>query len=141
MLRAWQKVLEEMQRNEYMSGVDREDREKETAEVFTPSELVVEMLSKADPECFSPDKNILDHSCGDGQFLVAVKLFRMFYFNCSESDATATLYGVDIMKDNVIKCRERLGGGTIIIGDMLNPKRSVNGQTKEDLENLLTILA
>jgi hypothetical protein len=141
MLRAWQKVLNEMQRNEYMSGVDRGDREKETAEVFTPSELVVEMLSKADPECFSPDKNILDHSCGDGQFLVAVKLFRMFYFNCSESDATATLYGVDIMKDNVIKCRERLRGGTIIVGDMLNPKRSVDGQTKKDLEKLLTILA
>jgi hypothetical protein len=60
-----------------MSGVDRDKlRVKQTAEVFTPTPLVQEMLDKleeSDSTLFSdPTKTFLDNSCGDGQFLSEV---------------------------------------------------------------------
>jgi len=56
-----------------MSGIDRDKlRVKKTAEVFTPQQLVVEMLDKLEsekPELFTdPTKTFIDNSCGDGEF-------------------------------------------------------------------------
>ena len=65
-----------------MSGVERDKlRIKETAEVFTLTPFVQEMLDKLekeDPELFSnPNKTFLDNSCGDGQFLSEVVIRKM----------------------------------------------------------------
>lgn len=94
---------------EYMSGVDRErNRVKATGEVFTPTPLVEEILDKMDQQLFAdPDKTFLDPSCGDGQFLASV-LYRKLQNNISFEQALSTIYGVDIMQDNVDLCRERL---------------------------------
>jgi hypothetical protein len=71
---------------EYMSGVERDKhRIKQTAEVFTPTPLVQEMLDKLeeqDPTLFTdPNKTFLDNSCGDGQFLSEVKLNKNPNYN------------------------------------------------------------
>jgi hypothetical protein len=100
---------------EYMSGVDRDkNRIKQTAEVFTPTPLVQEMLDKLeqqDPTLFSdPTKTFLDNSCGDGQFLSEVVIRKMERSGCSLEHALQTTYGVDLMEDNVIECRKRLAG-------------------------------
>lgn len=100
---------------EYMSGVDRDKlRVKQTAEVFTPTPLVQEMLDKleeSDPTLFSdPTKTFLDNSCGDGQFLSEVVIRKMERSGCSLEQALKTTYGVDLMEDNVIECRRRLAG-------------------------------
>lgn len=100
---------------EYMSGVDRDKlRIKQTAEVFTPTPLVQEMLDKleeSDPTLFSdPIKTFLDNSCGDGQFLSEVVIRKMERSGCSLEQALKTTYGVDLMEDNVIECRKRLAG-------------------------------
>ena len=100
---------------EYMSGVDRDRlRVKQTAEVFTPTPLVQEMLDKleeSDPTLFSdPTKTFLDNSCGDGQFLSEVVIRKMEKSGCSLERALRTTYGVDLMEDNVIECRKRLAG-------------------------------
>lgn len=100
---------------EYMSGVERDKlRIKQTAEVFTPTEMVQEMLDKLeeqDPTLFSdPNKTFLDNSCGDGQFLSEVVIRKMERSGCSLEQALRTTYGVELMEDNVIECRKRLAG-------------------------------
>jgi hypothetical protein len=100
---------------EYMSGVERDKmRIKQTAEVFTPTQLVQEMLDKLEeqnPTLFSdPTKTFLDNSCGDGQFLSEVIIRKIEKSNCSLEQALSTTYGIDLMMDNVIECRIRLAG-------------------------------
>ena len=94
---------------EYMSGVEREKtRVKATGEVFTPTELVEEILDKMDQQLFvDPTKTFLDPSCGDGQFLASV-LYRKLENGIDFETALGTIYGVDLMQDNVDLCRERL---------------------------------
>jgi hypothetical protein len=100
---------------EYMSGIDRDKlRVKQTAEVFTPTPLVQEMLGKIeeqDPTSFSnPNKIFLDNSCGDGQFLSEIVIRKIERSGCSLEQALSTTYGVELMEDNVIECRKRLAG-------------------------------
>ena len=92
-----------------MSGVDREMiRVKATGEVFTPTPLVEEILNKMKPEIFKdPTKTFLDPTCGDGQFLASV-LYRKLENGIDFETALSTIYGVDLMQDNVELCRERL---------------------------------
>jgi hypothetical protein len=98
-----------------MSGVERDQlRIKQTAEVFTPTELVQEMLDKLeeqDQTLFSdPTKTFLDNSCGDCQFLSEVVIRKMERSGCSLEQALRTTYGVELMMDNVRECRKRLAG-------------------------------
>jgi hypothetical protein len=98
-----------------MSGIDRDKlRVKQTAEVFTPTPLVQEMLDKIeeqDPTSFSnPNKIFLDNSCGDGQFLSEIVIRKMERSGCTLEQALSTTYGVELMEDNVIECRKRLAG-------------------------------
>jgi hypothetical protein len=100
---------------EYMSGVERDKhRVKQTAEVFTITPLVQEMLNKLeeqDPTLFSDStKTFLDNSCGDCQFLSEVVIRKMERSGCSLEEALSTTYGVELMEDNVNECRTRLAG-------------------------------
>ena len=100
---------------EYMSGVERDkNRIKQTAEVFTPTLLVQEMLDKLeeqDPTIFSnPNKTFLDNSCGDCQFLSEVVIRKIDKSSCDLEQALSTTYGVDLMEDNVNECKRRLAG-------------------------------
>jgi hypothetical protein len=107
--------IQHSRNREYMSGVERDKlRIKQTAEVFTPTLLVQEMLDKMEeknPELFSdPTKTFLDNSCGDGQFLSEVVIRKMERTGCALEQALSTTYGVEFMEDNVIECRKRLAG-------------------------------
>lgn len=92
-----------------MSGVQRtQSRVKSTGEVFTPTELVREMLEQIPIDQFQdPTKTFLDNSCGDGQFLGEV-LIRKMENGSTLEQALQTIYGVDLMQDNVDLCRNRL---------------------------------
>jgi hypothetical protein len=107
--------IQHARNREYMSGVERDKlRIKQTAEVFTPTPLVQEMLDKLEeenPTLFSdPTKTFLDNSCGDGQFLSEVVIRKMERTGCALEQALSTTYGVEFMEDNVIECRKRLAG-------------------------------
>ena len=96
----------------YMSGIERDRlRVKETEEIFTPTKLVQESLDLfelANPGCFKdPTKTFLDNSCGDGQFLSEV-LIRKLENGIDFETALSTIYGVDLMPDNVKLCQDRL---------------------------------
>ena len=94
---------------DYMSGVERtQQRIKASGEVFTPTQLVQQMLDQLSPELFEdPDKTFLDNACGDGQFLGEV-LIRKIEHGSTFEQALSTVYGVDLMLDNVEQCRKRL---------------------------------
>ena len=102
-------IKDHLRNRSYMSGIDREEqRVKATGEVFTPTPLVQEILDKLDQELFIDEtKTFLDPSCGDGQFLSEV-LIRKLESGIDFETALSTIYGVDLMEDNVELCRDRL---------------------------------
>jgi len=109
------RYIEHSRNHSYMSGVDRDKlRVKATAEVFTPTSLVQEILDGLEsdkPELFSdPTKTFIDPACGDGQFLSEVVIRKMERSGCDLLQALSTTYGVELMPDNVKLCKERLGG-------------------------------
>ena len=133
----WDKIAEKTNEHGYMSGVDREsERVKATGEVYTPTDLVIEMLQTMNIEDFAPGKTTLDPACGDGQLLVPVKWLKVFHYNMSEEDAVKDLYGVDIMRDNVDLCKRRLGGGNIVMGNTLDPDLHLDGQSEDEYINM-----
>jgi hypothetical protein len=102
-------IIDHLRNRTYMSGVDRDKlRVKATGEVFTPTPLVQEILDQMPQELFKDsDKTFLDNSCGDGQFLSEV-LIRKLENGIPFEQALSTIYGVDLMPDNVELCKERL---------------------------------
>jgi len=86
----------------------RKDRKKQTAEDFTPKELVSEMLDKLPQEVFSdPSKTFCDPAAGNGNFLIQV-LQRKLDQGHDPLQALSTIYGVELMPDNVLEMKERL---------------------------------
>jgi len=129
----WNEIKKLVDEHGYMSGVDRmTDRVKETGEVFTPTDLVIEMLMGMPTSMFAPGKTVIDPACGDGQFLMAVKWLKVIEFNMSQDEALEDIYGVDIMRDNVDLCKRRLEGGNIVMGNTLEPNTRLDEQTDEE---------
>lgn len=105
--------------NQKKSQIISRRRVAERGEVFTAEREVNAMLDLVANECLRPDSRFLEPACGNGNFLAAIlkrKLseLRRKYKN-SPYDyeklaivAIGSLYGVDIMRDNVEECRERL---------------------------------
>jgi hypothetical protein len=140
-------VIQHIRNRDYMSGVERDQaRVKSTGEVFTPTPLVQEMLDQLPSELFTDTaKTFLDNSCGDGQFLGEV-LIRKMENGSSFEQALSTVYGVDLMQDNIDECRRRLLCGrtdlehqvrtNIVCHDALTYDYSFNGTdlNQEDLQ-------
>ena len=136
----WNEISLQMNNHDYMTGVTRTiTRIKATGEIFTPTELVIEMLKSTPDECIGPTKNVLDPACGDGQFLVGVKWLKVLKFGMKEEDALSEIYGVDIMRDNVDICKKRLGGGNILMGDAMNPNLKLAKQTAAEHSLMIQI--
>ena len=88
--------------------VKSKKRVAEVGEVFTPKWLVTEMLDELPQEVFhDPAKTFIDPGCGDGNFLAEV-VKRKITKGATPLQALETTYGIDIMPDNVIACRQRL---------------------------------
>lgn len=140
-------LIQHIRNRDYMSGVERDQaRVKSTGEVFTPTPLVQEMLDRLPLSVFTdPAKTFLDNSCGDGQFLGEV-LIRKMENGSTFEQALSTVYGVDLMQDNVDECRRRLLCGradlehiartNIVCHDALTYDYSFNGTdlNQEDLQ-------
>lgn len=102
-----EQVIKHSRNREYMSGVERDQaRVKATSEVFTPTPLVQKLLDEyVDGNDIQDD--FLDPSCGDGQILSEI-LIRKVEAGMTFEQALSTIYGVDLMPDNVELCRNRL---------------------------------
>ena len=145
MINTWKEIARLTNLHGYMSGIDREsDRVKKTGEVYTPTDTVIHMMKKgleSDPELYGPGKTVLDPACGDGQLIVPVKWYKVLHHGMSEEDALKDIYGVDIMRDNVDLCKKRLGGGTILMGNTLDPMTRIDEQTDEEHNLMIELFA
>lgn len=88
-------------------------------EVFTPEKLVKDMLDLVAHECERIDSRFLEPACGDGNFLAEVLCRKLFTVSKKhrkfrgkwERDAilcVCSIYGIELLWDNVINCRNRL---------------------------------
>jgi type I restriction-modification system DNA methylase subunit len=114
------KVIDHIRNRSYISGVDRDrNRILKTQEVFTPTEKVQTLLNEYSDQFKDPNQKFLDPSCGDGQFLGEV-LIRKMENGSTFEQALETIYGVDLMPDNVELCRERLLCGRNDLAHIVN---------------------
>ena len=124
----------EMNEDEQEQTLSKEEKKKQFGEVFTPPQLVNEILDQLPPDIWTdPNKTWLDNSCGEGAFLLEVKRRLMEGLANWEPDALKReqhilhnqIYGVELQRDNWIRCRTKLGltptgnDGNIVCTDAL----------------------
>ena len=88
------------------------DRIDETAEVFTPMEMCVEMVNKIPTQQLQdPSSTFIDPAAGNGNFMVALKQ-RLIEYHTEDHILNHMLYAVELMEDNHKEMCERLGVST-----------------------------
>lgn len=125
-------------------------RTKSLGEVFTPPELVDEILTKLNeysPEAFKdPNHTFMDPACGDGEFLIAIKqrLLKNLYPSILKTDLplyqiidlhilTNQIFGVDIMADNTCDTIYNLVSTTIDHLPDSNPERHLYNKDNKEI--------
>lgn len=99
--------------------VKSKKRVTDHGEVFTNKREVNAMLDLVKQETERIDSRFLEPACGTGNFLVAIlerklKVVESRYkksqleYERNAITAISSIYGVDILEDNVIACRDRL---------------------------------
>lgn len=102
-----------------MSLVKSKQRVVDHGEVFTPDWMVEDMLNLVKDETERIESRFLEPACGDGNFLIpilkrklAVVLKRYGKSEFEQSHfalyALMSIYGVEILEDNVQDCRENI---------------------------------
>jgi len=86
----------------------RDKRVKKTAEIFTPHFLVNQMLDKLPAEVWEEGKTFVDPAAGNGNMLIHVLYRKIAVYDHDPLMALQSVYGVDIMRDNIRECRLRL---------------------------------
>lgn len=87
-------------------------RVAEHGEVFTAEREVNAMLDLVKQETERIDSRFLEPACGNGNFLVEILRRKLLLVHSEQElvQAVCSIYGIDIMQDNVEECRERLLG-------------------------------
>jgi len=85
----------------------RSERAKHTGEFFTPALLVNEMLDQLPNTIWEPGRTFCDPAAGNGNMLVEV-LRRKLRLKHDSMGALKSIFGLDIMLDNIRECRARL---------------------------------
>ena len=117
-------------------------------EVFTAEREVNAMLDLVKQETERVDSRFLEPACGDGNFLAEIlrrklaevrRKYRKSPFDYEKNAvlAISSLYGIDLLRDNVLLCRGRLFG----IWDEEYKKvckKETNDQTREAVRFILS---
>jgi hypothetical protein len=119
-----------------MSLIKNKKRVKERGEVFTPPELVNEMLDRLPPEMWEDNKTFLDPAAGNGNMLLEVYRRKMRYEHDPYKIASTT-YGIDIMEDNVAECKQRLSELLGKYIDMFAPECITAAIIKKDCNKII----
>ena len=99
--------------------VKSKQRVADHGEVFTAEREVEAMCDLVKQETERIDSRFLEPACGDGNFLsvilkrkldIVTKKYRRSAYDWERNSllALGSLYGVDIMLDNVLACQDRL---------------------------------
>lgn len=99
--------------------IKSKERVADHGEVFTNEREVKAMCDLVEQECERFDSRFLEPACGDGNFLAEVlsrklkkvkKLYKNSPYDYERYSifALSSVYGVDILNDNIKECRTRL---------------------------------
>lgn len=99
--------------------VKSKQRTVEFGEVFTSKKIVDSMINLIDEGKLSIESRFLEPACGNGNFLYEILEKKLKSvedkYKKDQSDyerysilAVSSMYGIDILKDNVLECRKRL---------------------------------
>ena len=119
-----------------MSLIKSKERVKEKGEVFTPPELVNEMLDRLPHEMWEENKKFLDPAAGNGNMLLEVYRRKMKHDHDPYKIASTT-FGIDIMEDNVVECKQRLSELLGKYIDMFAPECITASIIKKDCNKLI----
>ena len=103
------------------SQIKSRERVRAHGEVFTAEREVKAMCDLVKEETERIDSRFLEPACGDGNFLAEILHRKLAVCDKRYGGAVAdwekysflavtSLYGIDILADNVVACRERLFG-------------------------------
>lgn len=139
-----------MQERYLMAKSQTKSKERITkhGEVFTAEREVKAMCDLVENMCEDYSKRFLEPACGDGNFLAEIltrklnnikKKYKHSTYDYERFSvfAVTSIYGVDIMQDNVLECRNRL----FTIWDKEYKtvcKTDVNDQTREVVKFILS---
>lgn len=145
-------MLSEMQTKDGKMSVNSQIKSKkrvaERGEVFTAEREVKAMCDLVAQECDRIDSRFLEPACGNGNFLAEIltrklntvkKLYKSNTYDYERYSvlAVTSVYGVDIMQDNVFECRERLFN-LWNKGYKAVCKKAVNPDTQDAVKYILT---
>ena len=99
--------------------VKSKQRTVEFGEVFTSKKIVDSMIDLIDEGKLSIESRFLEPACGNGNFLYEILEKKLKSvedkYKKDQSDyerysilAVSSIYGIDILRDNVLECRKRL---------------------------------
>lgn len=102
-----------------MTQIKSKKRVADHGEVFTSEREVNAMLDLVKPETERIDSRFLEPACGNGNFLAEVLRRKLavvkeryaksqIEFERYAVLAISSIYGVDILEDNAVECRNRL---------------------------------
>ena len=111
--------IRDAQNGEYMEKqIKSKKRVFDFGEVYTAQKQVKDMVDMVHAIASEIEATVLEPACGNGNFLVEILSRKQEViaqtsapWRIVERDtlkAVASIYGVDILKDNVLECRERL---------------------------------
>ncbi len=129
------------------SQTKSKERVRDHGEVFTNEREVKAMCDLVGDECDRIDSRFLEPACGDGNFLAEILTRKLAVvkrkYGKSPLDyeknavlAASSIYGVDILLDNVLACRARM----FAIWDkeyVAVCKKEVNEDTREAVKFIL----
>jgi len=99
--------------------VTSKQRVADYGEVFTSEPIVKAMLDLVKPETERIESRFLEPACGTGNFLIEILRRKLSVvervYRRSQLDfernlvlAVSSIYGIDILEDNIMECRRRL---------------------------------
>ena len=115
----FQQNMTELKVNKAVRQIKSKERVAEHGEVFTDEREVNAMLDLVKDESSRIESRFLEPACGNGNFVIEVLNRKLVTvrkkYGRSPSDyekfsiiAVSSIYGVDILEDNVKECRKRL---------------------------------
>ncbi len=96
-------------------GIKSKERVAQFGEVYTPANIVNDMLDLVKDESYKLDSTFLEPACGNGNFLV--EILRRKLVTASENmqnydrnilQAICSIYAIDILHDNITEAKQRM---------------------------------
>lgn len=116
----------------------REDRHSTTQEDFTPSSIVKILCDNiSEDEYKNHTSTFMDNSCGVGNILMEVLKRKLLYCSTIDDvvDVLKSIYGIDLMADNVEECRANLYEITICMFPSIINDFNTNFKVKSIIRN------